>query len=146
MWTCRKYIQHKNESYFKIKLPEFSLDTSHFQTKFPKFSKFSLIFLNFSTFSLIFQVFPECCKPCNSNLNLPTKFGSSSKSTFLKDILPQDISWMNMKTTSISTRIMKICMMKRSTLLSLWRKVNGQKSKQHNQNFPKKWNPLHNKF
>ena len=41
----------------------------------------------------------------NSNLNLLTKFFTSSRSTVFKDILPGNISQMIMKTVSISTRI-----------------------------------------
>ena len=41
----------------------------------------------------------------NSNLNLLTKFTSSSRSSKLKDILPWNISQMIMKTIPISTRI-----------------------------------------
>ena len=41
----------------------------------------------------------------NSNLNLLTKFTSSSRSTEFKNILPWNISQMIMKTIPISTRI-----------------------------------------
>ena len=41
----------------------------------------------------------------NSNLNLLTKFFTSSRSTVFKDILPGNISQMIMKIVLISTRI-----------------------------------------
>ena len=41
----------------------------------------------------------------NSNLNLFTKFTSSSKSTEFKDILPWNTSQMIKKTVPINTRI-----------------------------------------
>ena len=56
MLACRKYDQNKNESYFKIKFPEFSLVPLIFRQS-------SLSFLGFLFFSLIFQVFPDCWEP-----------------------------------------------------------------------------------
>ena len=61
----------------------------------------------------------------NSNLNLFTKFTSSSRSTEFKDILPWNVSQMIMETASISTRIFISYAMKRVILLWIWWKANG---------------------
>ena len=61
----------------------------------------------------------------NSNLNPPTKFTSSSRSTEFKDILPLNISQMITKTISIRTRIVISCVMKLHILLWIFWKVNG---------------------
>ena len=61
----------------------------------------------------------------NSNLNLLTKFTSSSRSTKFKDILPWNISQMITKTIPISTRIVISYAMKRGIPLWIWCKVNG---------------------
>ena len=46
----------------------------------------------------------------NSNLNRPTNFTSSGRSTEFKDILPWNISKMITKTIPISTRtVIKLC-------------------------------------
>ena len=56
----------------------------------------------------------------NSNLNQHTKFTSSSKSTWLKDIFPWNISQMITKTVPISTRIVLSYTMKWGILLQVW--------------------------
>ena len=60
----------------------------------------------------------------NSNLDPPTKFSSSTGSTYFKDILLWKIPQMIMKIIPFSTRIIKSCTMKRSFPLWLWRKLN----------------------
>ena len=61
----------------------------------------------------------------NSNLNLLTKFASSSRSTKFKDILLCNISQMITKTIPISTRIVISYAMKRGIPLWIWWKVSG---------------------
>ena len=61
----------------------------------------------------------------NSNLNLCTKFTSSSRTTKLKDILPWNISQMITKTIPISMRIVTSYAMKQGITLLIWWKVNG---------------------
>ena len=61
----------------------------------------------------------------SSNLNLLTKFTSSSRSTKLKDILPWNISQMITKTIPISTRIVISYVMKQGIPLWISWKVNG---------------------
>ena len=60
----------------------------------------------------------------NSNLNLLTKFTSSSRCTEFIDILPCNISQLIMKTIPISTRIIISYMMKQGILFSVYWKVN----------------------
>ena len=60
----------------------------------------------------------------NSNLNLLTKFTSSTRSTEFKDIFPWNISQMIMKTILISTRIVISHAMKQGILFWLPWKVN----------------------
>ena len=62
----------------------------------------------------------------NSNLNPPTKFTSSSRSTKFKDILPQNISQMIRKTIPISTRIVISYATKQGVLFCVWWKVDGK--------------------
>ena len=61
----------------------------------------------------------------NSNLNLPTKFTGSNRSTNFKEILPWNISQMITKTLSISTRIVISYVMKWGISLWNWCKFNG---------------------
>ena len=61
----------------------------------------------------------------NSNLNPLTNFTSSSRSTKFKDIFPCNISQLITKTVPISTRIVISYAMKRSILLLIGWKVNG---------------------
>ena len=61
----------------------------------------------------------------NSNLNLLTKFTSSSRSTDFKDILQCNISQMITKTITISTRIVTSYEMKQGILSWIWWKVDG---------------------
>ena len=55
----------------------------------------------------------------NSNLNLITKFTSSSRTTVFKDILPCSISQMIMKTVPISMGIVKLYNETKHLVLSL---------------------------
>ena len=52
----------------------------------------------------------------NPNLNLLTKYTSSSRSTEFKDILPWNISQMITKTISTSTRVVISYVMKQGVL------------------------------
>ena len=52
MWACRKHVQHKNESYFKIKFPEFTLMPLIFRQS-------SLSFPGFPWFFEFFYIFPD---------------------------------------------------------------------------------------
>ena len=61
----------------------------------------------------------------NSNLNLLTKFTSSSRSTKFKDILLWSISQMITKTIPIGTRIVICYTMKQGIPFWVWWKVNG---------------------
>ena len=61
----------------------------------------------------------------NSSLNPLTKFTSSSRSTKFKDILPWKISQMITKIIPVNMRIVISYAMKRSILLWIWWKVNG---------------------
>ena len=61
----------------------------------------------------------------NSNLNSLKTFTSSTRSTDFKDIQPQDISQMLMKTIPISTRTVISYVMKQDIPLWIWQKVNG---------------------
>ena len=61
----------------------------------------------------------------NSNMNLLTKFTSSSKSTEFKDILPWNIFQTITKTVPTSTRIVIGYTMKQSISLWIWWKVSG---------------------
>ena len=70
-------------------------------------------------------IFPMRDIYINSNLNLLTKFTSSSRSTKFKDILPWNISQMITKTIPVSMRIVISHTMKRSTLFWVYWKVNG---------------------
>ena len=73
------------------------------------------------TFDLIIRVRDTYI---NSNLNLLTKFTSSSRCTEFIDILPCNISQLIMKTIPISTRIIISYMMKQGILFSVYWKVN----------------------
>ena len=61
----------------------------------------------------------------HSNLNALTKFISSSRSTKIKDILPQIISQIIMNTVTISMRIVISYAMKWGIPLCIWWKVYG---------------------
>ena len=61
----------------------------------------------------------------NSNLNLLTKFTSSSRSTEFRDILTWSISQMVTKTVPINTRIVISYVIKWGILLWIWWKING---------------------
>ena len=78
----------------------------------------------------------------NSNVYPLTKFTSSSKSTEFKDILPWNISQIIIKTVPISTSVVISYAIKRGIPLWVWREVNGNWGKQHDQNFPMEGKPL----
>ena len=59
------------------------------------------------------------------HLNSLTKFSTISRSSKMKDILPQTISQMITKTVTISTRIVASCEKKKGISFWVWRKVNG---------------------
>ena len=61
----------------------------------------------------------------HSNLNALIKFISSSRSTKIKDILPQIISQIIMNTVTISIRIVISYAMKWAIPLCIWWKVDG---------------------
>ena len=61
----------------------------------------------------------------NSNLNLLTKFTSSSRSTEFKDVFPWNSSQMIPKTIPISTRIVTSHLMEQGIVFWVYQKANG---------------------
>ena len=73
---------------------------------------------------LIFTIRDICI---NSSLNLLIKFSGSTRSTNFQGVLPWNISKMNTKSISVSTRIVTGCAMKRDIPFWVRKKFKGDK-------------------